>query len=344
VRSVHRVLADGARLSLSMDLDTVTAPQQRLRRILVEVGLAGLAAAVLALLATTRAALAPLDAITALARSISHGQRGRRLTPARVDTELGRTALAFDGMLDALEGVESHARAEQRRAEVAEMNALAAAERMRRFLDDAAHELRTPICGILAAAEASASPRLDAEQRERLQLLLISEAHRGQRLVEDLLTLARLDAGAPAQRAPVDLYELVEQETRRVGLLAPDLRFTRLGGPATVTGDGAQLARLVVNLLDNARAHTPDGGTIVIRTERDPSAGQATLSVTDAGCGVPAEDRERIFDRLTRLDTARTRPGGSGLGLAIARASRTPTPALCVAPSRPPARPGRASC
>jgi signal transduction histidine kinase len=320
VRTVHRVLADGARLSLSVDLDTVTAPQQRLRRILVEVGLAGLAAAVLALLATTRAALAPLDAMTALARSICHGQRGRRLTPARVDTELGRTASAFDDMLDALEGAEAHARVEQRRAEVAETRALAAAERMRRFVDDAAHELRTPISGILAAAEAGASPQLDADQRERLQLLLIREAHRGQRLVEDLLTLARLDAGAPTRRAPVDLYELAEQEAHRVGLLAPGLTVTRLGGPAAVTGDDAQLARLIANLLDNARTHTPDGGTIVIHTQRDPGAARVTLCVTDTGPGVPAEDRERIFDRLTRLDTARTHPGGAGLGLAIARA------------------------
>ena len=333
VRLVRRELPDKSQLRLSVDLDTVTVPQQRLRKIMLEVGLGGIVLAVLALLATTRTALAPLDAMTTLARSISRGQRGRRLAPARTDTELGRTAEAFDDMLDALEGAEQHARDEQARARTAEAAALEAADRLRRFVDDAAHELRTPITGILAAA----STNLDAAQRDHLQLLLIHEARRGQRLVEDLLSLARLDAGVPPRRAPVELRGLAEQQAERTALLAPALTVAVTGEPTTVTADGTQLAQLLANLLDNARHHTPDGGTITIdirapdaAASPDPAvdsrseqghADHVTLTVTDTGPGVPPADRVRIFDRLTRLDTARARSrpdSGAGLGLAIA--------------------------
>jgi two-component system, OmpR family, sensor kinase len=328
VRLVHRTLPDRSQLSLSVDLDTVTVAQQRLRRTLIEVGLAGLALAVLALLGTTRTALAPLDTMTTLARSISGGQRGRRLAPIRTNTELGRTAAAFDDMLDALEGAEQCAHHEQARAHTAETAALAAADRMRRFVDDAAHELRTPITGILAAAEAASSPQLDPEQREHLQLLLIREAHRSQRLVEDLLSLARLDAGTPPRHEPVQLRVLAEQQAERTALLAPELTVTVTGEPTTITGDGQQLAQLLTNLLDNARHHTPPGGTITIAIDHHTPATaetspqhHTTLTVTDTGPGIPEADRERIFDRLTRLDTARTRNShhsGAGLGLAIA--------------------------
>jgi signal transduction histidine kinase len=347
VRLVHRELPDRSQLRLSVDLDTVTVPQQRLRKIMLEVGLGGIVLAVLALLATTRTALAPLDAMTTLARSISRGQRGRRLAPARTDTELGRTAEAFDDMLDALEGAEQHARDEQSRARTAEAAALEAADRLRRFVDDAAHELRTPITGILAAAEAAASTNLDAAQRDHLQLLLIHEARRGQRLVEDLLSLARLDAGVPPRREPVELRGLAEQQAERTALLAPALTVTVTGEPTTVAADGTQLAQLLANLLDNARHHTPDGGTITIdirspdaAANPDPATNprpaptdpatapidpghldHVTVTVTDTGPGVPPADRVRIFDRLTRLDTARARSrpdSGAGLGLAIA--------------------------
>jgi two-component system, OmpR family, sensor kinase len=347
VRLVRRELPDRSQLRLSVDLGTVTVPQQRLRKIMLEVGLGGIVLAVLALLATTRTALAPLDAMTTLARSISRGQRGRRLAPARTDTELGRTAEAFDDMLDALEGAEQHARDEQTRARTAEAAALEAADRLRRFVDDAAHELRTPITGILAAAEAAASTNLDAAQRDHLQLLLIHEARRGQRLVEDLLSLARLDAGVPPRREPVELRGLAEQQAERTALLAPALTVTVTGEPTTVAADGTQLAQLLGNLLDNARHHTPDGGTITIdirspdaAANPDPATNprpaptdpatapidpghldHVTVTVTDTGPGVPPSDRVRIFDRLTRLDTARARSrpdSGAGLGLAIA--------------------------
>src|SRR5690606_30966270 len=182
-------LADGSRLTLVASGGPVSGAQALLRRTLIVLSLAALAVAGIVMLLTTRFALAPLDAMTALARSITSGDRGRRLAPTRTDTELGRTAAAFDEMLDALEGAEAAARAEEART--------------RRFVADAAHELRTPIAGVQAVAEAALAPDMPPEERERLHLLMLRESRRAGRLVDDLLVLARLDAGLELRREPV---------------------------------------------------------------------------------------------------------------------------------------------
>jgi signal transduction histidine kinase len=288
-----------------------------LARLLLILNIGGLLLAGVALLATTRAALRPLEMMTALARSIAAGDRGRRLSPTRPDTELGRTAAAFDDMLDALEGAE-------RTARTAEASARSSETRTRRFVADAAHELRTPITGVRAAAEAVLSPRADGEERDRLLLLLIREAGRAGRLVEDLLALANIDAGLRLVRTPVELIELAGSEAERIRLLSPGLTVTVAGEPVTVSGDARLLSQVLSNLLGNARRHTPDGGTITVTVDR-PEVRTARVRVADSGPGVPASDRDRIFDRLVRLDDARSRDapgggaGGAGLGLAIAR-------------------------
>ncbi|WP_028923591.1 sensor histidine kinase [Pseudonocardia acaciae] len=313
---VRRTLADGSRLTLAGDVGELAAIQRRLSRLLLLLGIGGLAAAGLALLATTRVALRPLDTMTLLARSIAAGDRGRRLGPTRPNTELGRTAAAFDDMLDALEGAERQAREAESAARESEL-------RTRQFVADAAHELRTPITGLRAAAEAALRTRATGEERDRLQLLLIREAGRAGRLVEDLLAMAQIDAGLRLVTEPVELRGLAEAEAERVRLLAPTLTVTVTGEPLTVPGDAGRLAQVLANLLDNARRHTPDGGTVDIEVVR--ASARAVVRVADSGPGVPAEDRERIFDRLVRLDGARGREpgspgfGGAGLGLAIAR-------------------------
>ncbi|MGI5127706.1 ATP-binding protein [Pseudonocardia sp. CA-107938] len=295
---VEQPLRNGAQLVLIGEAGPVSDAQERLRRILILLGLAALAVAGAVTLWTTKLALAPLDAMTALARSISRGDRGRRLAPERTDTELGRTAAAFDDMLDALE-----------RSEAA---AVASEARTRRFVADAAHELRTPLAGVHAVVETVMDPGLPAEQRERLHLLLLRESRRAARLVDDLLALARIDAGIELQRAPVDLLELAQGEAERARLLDPDRPVTVEGTASVVDGDPARLAQVLGNLLDNARRHTPPGSPVAIHV------GDGRVRVTDHGPGVPEADRERIFDRLVRLDEART-DGGAGLGLAIAR-------------------------
>jgi signal transduction histidine kinase len=320
---VRRTLVDGSRLTLFGDSKEVTLIQRRLRNLLMTLAVGGLALAGIALLVTTRVALRPLDSMTTLARSIAAGDRGRRLSPTRPDTELGRTASAFDDMLDALEGAERSAR-------TAETEARDSESRTRQFVADAAHELRTPVAGLRAAAEALASPRAAGEERDRLLLLLIREAGRAGRLVEELLALARIDAGLRLVREPVDLLSLAESEADRVRLLSPGQSVCVGGDRVTVSADPQRLAQVLTNLLDNARRYVPEDGAITVTVDSpDPMTGR--IRVADNGPGVPLEDRERIFDRLVRLDESRSRvphdqssgpgqpSGGAGLGLAIAR-------------------------
>ncbi|WP_300009382.1 HAMP domain-containing sensor histidine kinase [Pseudonocardia sp.] len=298
---LRQALADGSQLTLVAIDDGVTAAQQRLRRTLLLLSAGALAVAGVVTLLTTRVALAPLDGMTALARSITRGDRGRRHAPARTDTELGRTAAAFDDMLDELEGAERQARESEART--------------RRFVADAAHELRTPLAGVQAVAEAAVEPGLDAGERDRLHLLLLRESHRAGRLVDDLLALARIDAGIELRREPVELLGLAEAEADRVRLRMPGRAIEVSGKPVTVDGDPGRLTQVLANLIDNAHRHSPAGDTITVRV----GPGRE-IHVIDTGPGVPPADRERIFDRLVRLDEARTaHDGGAGLGLAIAR-------------------------
>lgn len=304
---------NGAQLTLVAVTSSIQKAQVQLRRVLLLVGVIALVVTGVVLVVTVRLALSPLDAMTNLARSITRGGRGRRLSPTRPETELGRTAEAFDDMLDALEGAEHQAR-------VAEAASRASEERTRRFVADAAHELRTPIAGVQAAAEAvlQQAPDADVEDRDRLHLLLVRESRRAGQLVNDLLDLARIDAGIELTPAPVDLRTLADAQADRIRVLAPELTVT-VDGPATVvSADEARITQIVANLLDNARHATGPDGHVGVWLRR--SGPYAELLVTDDGYGVPAADRERIFDRLVRLDNARDRRfGGSGLGLPIAR-------------------------
>ncbi len=316
---LSRVLPDGSLITLSGDTSGISATQRRLRRVLLLVGVLAVAVAATVLAASTRLALAPLDAMTALARSIARGDRGRRLSPTRTDTELGQTAAAFDGMLDALEGTE-------RQARTAEARAVASEARTRQFVADAAHELRTPLAGVQAAAEASVAAGVPEPERQRLHVLLVREAQRAGRLVEDLLALARIDAGQQPRREPVELVELARVEAERVRLLSPGLNpglnpglDIAVGGESvTVPADAQQVSQVLANLLDNARRHAAGRIDVLVARATDG----AVITVADDGPGIPPADRERVFDRLVRLDEARSRPegqSGAGLGLAIAR-------------------------
>jgi signal transduction histidine kinase len=148
----------------------------------------------------------------------------------------------------------------------------------------------------------------------RTAVALLSSLDRLQAIVTDLLTLAKLDAGAPGLGADVDLAELVEEELARRPpgkLVELDLR------PAVVvTGDPLRLTRLLANLLDNAERHAESTITVIV-DERD---GWGVLEVLDDGAGIAPDQRENVFRRFTRLDASRNRDaGGTGLGLPIAR-------------------------
>ena len=319
-------LPTGGRVILVADTTQTTQVTRQLRQLMIGAGLVTLVVAALLLVAASRAALRPLERLTDLAKDITTGDRGRRLRPDRADTELGHAASAFDGMLDALEASEHRAR---RAADTAQRAETAT----RRFLVDAAHELRTPIAGIQVAAEQLASNasqdagRPDAEPEARRQYrratLLLSDAHRAGRLVADMLDLSRIDAGLPLDLQDTDLAAIVDAEADRTAMLAPQLTITRTGSTAlTVHADATRVAQILSNLLDNARRHTPPGGSITIDlTGPDETESGAELTVTDTGPGIPDDERDHIFERLVRLDTGRARDhGGAGLGLPIARA------------------------
>ncbi|OSC39413.1 two-component sensor histidine kinase, partial [Mycobacterium decipiens] len=312
-------LPEGARLILVADTTQTTQVTRQLRQLMIGAGLVTLVVAALLLVVVSRAALRPLDRLTTLAKHIATGDRGRRLRPDRTDTELGRAASAFDGMLDALE-------ASELRAQRAAASAQRAESATRQFLVDAAHELRTPIAGIQVAAEqlAASAGQHESDPAARGQYrrasLLQSDARRAGRLVADMLDLSRIDAGLPLDLQETDLAAIVVAEADRTAMLAPQIVVTRTGLTGlTVAADPTRVAQILSNLLDNARRYTPAGGSITIDLSTD--RGTAELTVTDTGPGVPADARDRVFERLVRLDAGRARDhGGAGLGLPIARA------------------------
>lgn len=194
-----------------------------------------------------------------------------------------------------------------------------AEERMRRFLADASHELRTPVAAVQASAETLLRTSPDRATREALVLQILREGHRAGRLIDDLLAITRLEQGTPLARKHFDLVPLAAAAVEVTRELAPAVDIQLHAPPhAQVQGDPQRIRQILDNLLSNARHATPDGGQITVHvTTRDTSI---QIQVTDTGPGVPPADRERIFERFTRLeDTNPRRTDGNGLGLAIAR-------------------------
>jgi signal transduction histidine kinase len=190
------------------------------------------------------------------------------------------------------------------------------AERQRRFVADAAHELRTPLAGLSASLQIAISH--PDTTRDAGWLSELADGHRRlARLVNDLLVLAALDGHAPQHRRDLDLAGVIIDATRRATLTGVHLRV----GPidrAVVSGDETQLARIVTNLLDNALRHASSTVTVTLSTDTGTETGHAVMTVTDDGPGIPTADQERIWQRFVRLDQDRSRPtGGSGLGLAL---------------------------
>jgi len=195
--------------------------------------------------------------------------------------------------------------------------------RMRVFLADASHELRTPIAAIQASAETLLRASSSRAQRENLILQILRETHRAGRLIDDLVAITRLEQGIPLAAEPVDIVALAAAAVDRTRELAPGVTVM-LHAPACsrLHGDPARLRQVLDNLLANARHATPLGGRITVRISNQHDA--AEVEITDTGPGIPPADRERIFDRFTRLPGTYSGPhdaavDGNGLGLAIAR-------------------------
>jgi two-component system OmpR family sensor kinase len=289
-------------LTLSASRASVDRAVQRLVVIQIAVALATVVIAALLLLRGLRSALQPLAHVGAVAARIADGAHDERLRPDRPQTELGRMAAAFDHMVDELE--ESIARA--RRSESA----------MRRFLADASHELRTPIAALQATAETLLREQPDRPERDELEARVAGDAARLGRLVADLLDLARLEANEQLAREPVDVGRVA---ARAVAEAAGDLPGTTVDvdsdDAAIVLGDADALSRALRNLVDNAITAAGQPGRVWVVVERDGA--DVVASVEDDGPGVPAAERERIFEGFVRLEPVRG--PGAGLGLAIAR-------------------------
>ena len=293
-------LAPGWGLRLRISIADLTAARQRIDRLtLVAIPLAVLLAAALAWFMTGRA-LAPVAAMAEAAGRLG-GDPSSRLPVSDPNDEFGRLGGAFNGLLQRLEGV---------------------LMQQRRFLADAAHELRTPIARMLGESEARLADQPSALDRESL-VRIRGELHRTSHLVDELLHMAQSDAGATRlERESLYLDDVVadaiapwerELARRQLQLDVAGLHEAR------TTGDRVLLHRMIGVLLDNAARYTPDGGRIAVSVR--PLDGRASLTVEDSGIGIPVGERATVFERFGRGAEARQRaPEGSGLGLAIAAA------------------------
>ncbi|MGU3499943.1 sensor histidine kinase [Mycobacterium sp. C31M] len=277
---------------------------------------AGIGAAVLLVLgvvgyAFVQRSLRPLAEVEETAAAIADGELDRRVPQRDPRTEVGRLSLALNGMLAQIQ------RAMASSAESAEL-AQQSEERMRRFIADASHDLRTPLTTIRGYAELYRQGA--ARDTEMLMGRIESEAGRMGLLVEDLLLLARLDEQRPLDQRRVDLLALASDAVHDAQTVAPGRRIDVevFDGPGTpeVLGDEARLRQVFSNLMSNALQHTPESARVTVRvgTEND----EAVIEVCDEGPGMNPQDAQRVFERFYRADTSRTRTsGGSGLGLSI---------------------------
>ncbi len=247
--------------------------------------------AALAWLITSRALLPVSQMVTQL-RGITPRILDERVPETHSCDEIDELAKTMNGMLDRIE---------------------AGIKRQRQFVSDASHELRSPITAITSEAEIALSHPEVADWKV-LAKTSYSEGKRLERLVGDLLALATASEERFKKRETINLDDLLFEEVKRINRLP--VRTSGVSA-AQVWGNADQLSRLVHNLLSNASRHA----TSLVAVELYRENGQALLGVDDNGCGIAAEDRERVFERFARLEAGRSRDsGGTGLGLAVVRA------------------------
>jgi two-component system OmpR family sensor kinase len=261
-----------------------------------------------------RLGLRPLRDIEHTAGAIAEGHLDQRIPEGPPKTEVGRLSAALNVMLARIQGAFA-----QRDATEAALRQ--SQGRLRRFVADASHELRTPVAAVSAYAELferGAGNR--PEDLARVMKGIRGETARMGHLVEDLLLLARLDESRPIERSPVDLVEVANDAVHAARAVGPEwpIRF-QPGSPVVVSGDRGRLRQVLDNLLSNLRAHTPPGTTATVAVYTDGPG--AVCRVEDDGPGLTADEAERVFERFYRADPSRSRAsGGAGLGLSIVAA------------------------
>lgn len=291
----HRAVLRGAVAEEPHGRSPISDAQDELERTFLLVGGAALLAALLGGYLIAARTASPLRRMAATAEEVRSGDLTPRLREdASAAPELRALVAAFNRMLDRLD---------------------LAFSRQRRFVSDASHELRTPLTAIRGQLEVlGASPDAGSEEVRRVEAVTIAEVARMEQLVDELLVLAQLDERSQPEMRRFDLATLLHEQA------AADPSGIEVGELAEGEASGSPelLARVVRNLLANARRHTGHRGRVVLSaSSRD---GRVTVAVDDDGPGVPPAERERVFERFHRVDPARTRgAGGSGLGLAISK-------------------------
>jgi len=316
-RLAAAALADGSELVIGLPMAEVNSTTSQLVFVILMVTLAGAIVAIGVGLVIVRLALRPLDRVVATASAVSELplDRGEVALAVRVPehdtdpgTEVGRVGASFNRMLG---HVASALTARQ-----------ASENKVRQFVADASHELRTPLASIRGYAELTRrGPVALPEETVRSIGRIESEAQRMTMLVEDLLLLARLDEGRALEREPVDLSRLLVDAVSDAHAAGPDHTWSidLPGEPVEVIGDEPRLHQVIVNLLANARVHTPSGTAVTVTLAHEGSA--AIVTVADDGPGIPEDLQPVLFERFARGDSSRSRDTGStGLGLAIVHA------------------------
>ncbi|WP_010533947.1 sensor histidine kinase [Brachybacterium squillarum] len=325
----YRVLSedsgDGGAVVTGLPLDSVRDTLRQLDLTLLAAGLGAVIVAGVGGSLLIRRALRPLDGVARLASEVAETPLDRgsvtlaERVPARhtvPGTEVGEVGRALNHLLDNVEGaIETRHRSE---------------ERMRRFIGDASHELRTPLTAIRGYTEMLRLAEPLSAQGLRSVDRLDAQSARMTSLVEDLLLLTRLDDGAPRSEEDVDLGEVVLESVMDARATAPGHGWdvSVPDAPVTVHGDARQLTQVVVNLLSNARKHTPAGTRVAVRLDTVAAApgtkgapATARLQVRDDGPGIDPELLPDIFSRFTRADRARSgSENTTGLGLSIVKA------------------------
>ncbi len=316
----YRVIADqqanGDVVVIGLPLQDLHDTLTRLALIMIAVSAAGLLAAGLIVFFMVSRSLRPLERVAATARKVSTLPLSRgdvdleiRVPAKDTDprTEVGQVGSALNQML----GHVSSALAVRHASE----------QRVRQFVADASHELRTPLAAIRGYAELARRGEPDPSTVSHALGRVESESARMTTLVDDLLLLARLDSGRPLDSQEVDLTMLAVDAVSDARAAGPDHRW-RLDlpdEPVTVTGDQSRLYQVLVNLLANARSHTPPGTTVI--TGLRATTRRVVLTVHDDGPGIAANRQSEVFERFYRGDSSRSRAMGStGLGLAIVSA------------------------
>jgi two-component system, OmpR family, sensor kinase len=323
---------DGDVLVVGLPLNDVNTALYQLAAVEITVALGALLVAGLGGAAIVRRTLRPLRRVAGTARRVAELplHRGEVALAERVPeidtdpgTEVGQVGAALNRMLGHIDAALAARQASE--------------NRLRQFAADASHELRTPLASIRGYAELARRKPGSAEPEVAHVLSRIeSQATRMTSLVEDLLLLARLDAGRPVENTPVDLSALVVDGVGDAHAAGPDHRWQLQlpDEPVIVTGDSVRLQQVLANLLTNARTHTPALTTVSVSLATQD--GHAVLEVADNGPGIPADLLPTIFDRFSRGDTSRSRAAGStGLGLAIVDAVVSAHHGTVEARSRP---------